>query len=81
MRIEVLGPGCPRCQQTLRNVKTACAELGIQPEIEEIHDVRQFIRYGVRITPAVALDGKVVIQGKIPTVDELKRILTSPKQT
>ncbi|MDZ7373720.1 MAG: thioredoxin family protein [candidate division KSB1 bacterium] len=75
MRIEIVGPGCPRCQQTERNVVTACSELGLQPEIIHVSDVREFVKYGVRITPAVVIEGKVVVQGKVPSVDELKQLL------
>jgi small redox-active disulfide protein 2 len=77
MKIIVAGPGCQRCQITERNVVNACAELDIPADITHIFDVLEFSRYGVRTTPAVIIDGKVVLSGKVPTVDEIKEAITS----
>jgi len=78
MKIEVIGPGCPRCKSTEKNVIEAIKQLNIQAEITKITDVAEFAKKGVMFTPAVIVDGQVKISGKIPTVDELKSIL-SPK--
>jgi len=75
MKIIVAGPGCQRCHTTEHNVNNACAELAIPADISHIFDVREFAQYGVHITPAVIIDGKVVVSGKVPTVDELKEII------
>ena len=77
MKIEVIGPGCPRCKNTEKNVFEAIKQLGIQAEITKITDVTEFAKKGVMFTPAVIVDGQVKISGKIPTVDELKSILSS----
>ncbi|MEM2082450.1 MAG: thioredoxin family protein [Candidatus Bathyarchaeia archaeon] len=76
MKIQVVGAGCPKCQATERNVINACQELGLTADISHVYDVRQFAKLGVRMTPAVLVDGKVVVSGKVPTVDELKKILS-----
>lgn len=76
MKIQVVGAGCPKCQATERNVINACQELGLAADISHVYDVREFAKLGVRLTPAVVVDGKVVISGKVPTVDELKKILS-----
>ena len=79
MKIEVVGPGCGRCIATEKNVKEAIKQLGIQAEITKVSDVAEFAKKGVVFTPGVIVDGKVVISGKIPTVDELKEIISERK--
>ncbi len=79
MKIEVVGPGCGRCIATEKNVKEAIKQLGIQAEITKVSDVAEFAKKGVMFTPGVIVDGKVVISGKIPTVDELKEIISERK--
>lgn len=74
MKIQVAGPGCPRCQTTEKNVFNACAELNLAADISHIYDVKEFARLGVRFTPAVLVDGKIVVSGRVPTVGELKTI-------
>lgn len=75
MRIQVAGPGCARCVATEKNVVQACAELGLTADISHVYDVRQIAALGVRLTPALIVDGKIVVSGKVPTVAELKRLL------
>jgi len=76
MKIQVVGPGCPRCQATEKNVFTACAELNLDADISHVYDVREYAKLGVRLTPAVIVDGKIVISGKVPTVEEVKALLS-----
>jgi small redox-active disulfide protein 2 len=76
MEIQVVGPGCPRCHATEKNVINACAELNLAARISHVSDVREFAKLGVRFTPAVIVDGKIVVSGKVPTVAELKTILS-----
>ena len=78
MRIQVAGPGCPRCQMTEKNVFNACAELNLSAEISHVTDRKQIQDLGVWTTPAVIVDGKIVVSGKIPSVEELKKILSEP---
>lgn len=77
MKIQIVGPGCPRCEATEKNVFNACAELDLPADISHLRDIRQFAALGVIVTPAVLVDGKVVVAGKVPTVAELKEILTA----
>jgi len=79
MKIVVAGPGCARCHATEKNVIDACAALDLAADITHEFDVKAFRNLGVRVTPAVIVDGKIVISGKIPTVDELKTILSGLK--
>lgn len=76
MKIEVVGPGCARCITTEKNVKEAVKQLNIQAEVVKVTDVAEFAKKGVMFTPAVVVDGEVKVSGKIPTVDELKKILS-----
>jgi small redox-active disulfide protein 2 len=66
MDIKVLGPGCPKCQQTEKIVKDAVAESGIEATVEKVTDVMEIAGYGVFGTPAVVVDGEVKSVGKIP---------------
>ncbi|GAB4242031.1 MAG: thioredoxin family protein [Acidobacteriota bacterium] len=76
MKILVVGPGCPRCEATERNVREACSQLNLEADISHVYDPREMARLGVRLSPAVIVDGKIVVQGKIPSVDELKELLS-----
>ncbi len=71
MEIKVLGPGCPKCQQTEKVVKEAVAEAGIAADIEKVTDVMKIAGYGVLGTPAVVVDGQVKSVGKIPKKEDV----------
>ncbi len=75
MTIEVLGPGCPKCMNTEQNVRKALAELNIQAEILKVTDIDAIIEKGVMWTPALVIDGKLALQGKIPTVEQIKQLV------
>jgi small redox-active disulfide protein 2 len=75
MKIEVLGTGCPKCMNTEQNVKKALAELALHADVEKVTDIQEIIQRGVLSTPALVIDGKVVMQGKIPTVAQLKEMI------
>jgi len=79
MKIEVVGPGCPKCIATEKNVKEALKQLNIDAEVSHVYDMNEIINRGVMFTPAVILDGEIKTSGKIPTVDEIKKILSSGK--
>jgi small redox-active disulfide protein 2 len=72
MEIKVLGPGCPKCQQTEKNVKEAVAESGLEVKVDKVTNVLEIAKYGVFGTPAVVVDGEVKSVGKIPTKEEIK---------
>jgi len=81
VKIQIAGPGCPRCEATERNVFNACAELDLAADISHLRDVKEFAALGVILTPAVLVDGKIVVAGKVPTVAELKEILGAVART
>jgi len=71
MEIKVLGPGCPRCEQTKKNVAAAVAETGVDANIEKVTDIVKIATHGVFGTPAVVVDGEVKCAGKVPRKDEI----------
>jgi small redox-active disulfide protein 2 len=77
MEIKVLGPGCPKCQQTEKIVKEAVAEAGVDAVIGHVTDAMEIAGYGVFGTPAVVVDGEVKSVGKIPKKEEVKAWLSS----
>jgi small redox-active disulfide protein 2 len=79
MEIKVLGPGCPKCQQTEKIVKEAVAEAGVDATVEKITDVMQIMTYRVIGTPAVIVDGQVKSVGKIPKKAEVKNWIKNEK--
>ena len=72
MEIKVLGPGCPKCDQTANLIKEALAEAGVEATVEKVTDVMEIAGYGVFGTPAVVIDGEVKSVGKIPDKDDIK---------
>ncbi|MFZ7111800.1 MAG: thioredoxin family protein [Desulfatiglandales bacterium] len=72
MEIKVLGPGCPKCKQTEKNVKEAVSESGVAADVEKVTDTMKIASYGVFGTPAVVVDGDVKCVGKIPSKEEIK---------
>ena len=80
MRIEVLGPGCPKCHGAAENVREALVELGRSAEVVSVTDINEMIRKGVMMTPAVIVDGRIAVQGKMPTVDQMKAILKKEQE-
>jgi small redox-active disulfide protein 2 len=76
MKIQIAGPGCARCEATEKNVRNTCEQLNLEAEIEHTYDVKEYSKMGVRLTPAVIVNGKIIVSGKVPEVDELKKLLS-----
>lgn len=72
MKVTVYGPGCARCQQTAEIVQRVLAARGIVVELEKVSDYAAIAAAGVMATPGVALDGKLVSTGKLPTAAEVE---------
>ncbi len=75
MKIEILGPGCPRCQALEANAKEAVKELGLEAEVEKVTEMGKIMAYGVMSTPGIVVDGKVKGSGKLFSVEEIKEML------
>lgn len=76
MEIKVLGPGCPKCEQTEKLLKEVVSAIGIETVVEKVTDAMKIAGYGVFGTPAVVIDGEVKSVGKIPTKEDIKSWLT-----
>lgn len=79
MKIQILGPGCAKCTKLAETADAAAKELGIDYEIEKISDVNQIMTFGVMMTPGLVIDGEVKSVGKVPSLDEVKKILSAKK--
>ena len=75
MTIEILGTGCAKCKQLAENAEAAARELGIDWRLEKVTDILRIIEYGVMATPALAVDGKVKLVGKVATPAEIRELL------
>jgi small redox-active disulfide protein 2 len=75
MKIQVLGPGCPKCRQLAANVERAVRELGLAAEVEKVTDIREIMKFGLLTTPGLAVEGELKSYGKVLSVEEIKRIL------
>lgn len=73
-KIQILGTGCTKCKKLYENV-TLAVENNPDFEIEKITDIMKIMKFDVVITPALAIDGKVVISGKVPSKEEIVEIL------
>jgi len=71
-KLQILGTGCPKCKKLTENAEAAAKALGIAYEIEKITDVNEIMKFGVMMTPALAVDGEVKVVGKVPSVEEIK---------
>lgn len=75
MKLTIYGSGCAKCEKLNANAETAAQALGLDYEVEKITDVNGIIDAGVMHTPALAVNGEIVVEGKIPGPDEIKPFL------
>jgi small redox-active disulfide protein 2 len=73
MEIKILGPGCARCHELELRVKRALEELKAEATVEKISDIKKIVEYRILSTPGLVIDGKVVVSGRVPTLDEIKK--------
>jgi small redox-active disulfide protein 2 len=73
MIIKVLGSGCASCKKLEENTRKAVEELGIEATIEKVEDFKKIMAYGVMKTPALVVDEKVKIMGRVPSAEEIKK--------
>ena len=75
-KIQILGTGCPKCTKLAENAEAAAKEVGIEFEIEKVADINEIMKFGVMVTPALAIDGDVKVVGKVSSPDDIKAMLT-----
>lgn len=73
--LQVLGTGCPKCTKLAENTEAAAKELGLEYEIVKITDINAIMGFGVMMTPALAVDGQVKVVGKVPSPEDIKKLL------
>jgi small redox-active disulfide protein 2 len=74
-KLQILGTGCPKCKKLAENAEKAIAEVGLDYEVEKVTDIQKIMAFGVMMTPALAIDGKIKVVGKVPSVEEIKKLL------
>ena len=79
LKIEVLGPGCSKCDDTFEKVKQVLDDLKLEAELIKITDVFQIIDRGVSVTPALIVNGEIKFQGKVLSLEEIKSLLLEEK--
>ena len=74
-KLQILGTGCSKCNKLAEHTQKAAESLNIEFELEKVTDIKKIMEYGVMITPALVVDGEVKIVGKVPSADDIKKII------
>jgi len=74
-KLQILGTGCPKCKKLAENAEAAAKAAGIEYELEKITDINEIMKFGVMMTPALAVDGQVKVAGKVPNAKEIGELL------
>ena len=75
-KVQILGPGCPKCIELAKRSHEAAQSVGGDIEVEKVTDLKQIMSFGVFMTPALVVDGQVKVIGKVPSVDEIKKMIS-----
>lgn len=76
MEIKVLGTGCARCKSLEKVTRQAVEELNLNASVEKVEDIQKIMEYGIMRMPGLVINGKVVLSGQLPKINEVKDILT-----
>lgn len=79
MKIEIFGPGCHRCGELEKGVKSALSELNIVADVEKVKDIAKIVDAGIMQTPGLRINGKIKCLGRIPKSEEIKKWITEEK--
>jgi small redox-active disulfide protein 2 len=74
-KLQILGPGCPKCEELAKRTEEAAQALGVDYELEKVKDLNDMMALGVFMTPALVVDGEVKVVGKVPSEEEIKKML------
>lgn len=77
MNIQILGTGCPKCKSLEKATREVVEQNGIDATISKVEDIVEIMKFNIMTTPALVVDGKVIVKGRVPSMDELKQILTN----
>jgi small redox-active disulfide protein 2 len=75
-KVQILGTGCSKCKRLFEAAQQAVKEIGVEAEVTKVEDINEIIKFGVMMTPALAVDGEVKVVGRIPKPDELKAMIS-----
>ncbi len=75
-KVQVLGPGCPKCVELAKRTEQAAQALGGDFEVEKVSELSKIMAFGVMTTPALVVDGEVKVVGQVPSVDEIKKLIS-----
>ena len=78
-KIQILGMGCVKCAKLYAAAEAAAKELGLEYEMEKLDDIEKITEMGVMMTPALAINGDVKFAGRVPSVEDLKKIIAEAK--
>jgi small redox-active disulfide protein 2 len=79
MLIQVLGTGCTKCKTLHEMVKKAIQETGVDAEVEKVEDIQQIMAFDLIMTPGLVINGEVKAAGRLPNIEELKRMISTAK--
>jgi small redox-active disulfide protein 2 len=74
-KIQILGSGCSKCKALAQNAESAAKEMGLEYSLEKVTDIKEIMKFGVMMTPALVIDGQVKTSGKLLNVQEIKEML------
>jgi len=77
LKMQILGAGCPKCRKLVENAETAAKTLGMDYKIEKVTEIDRILEFGVMMTPALVIDGKIKSSGRVPSVDDIAKMLAS----
>ncbi len=77
MNILVLGTGCSKCKTLEKATREVVEKYGIDATVTKVEDIVEILKFNVMTTPALVVDGKVLVRGRVPSHDELKELLTT----
>lgn len=76
MDIKILGTGCPKCKTLEKITRDVVEQNSIDATVTKVEDIMEIMKYGVMTTPALVVNGKVEIKGRVPSAEEIKQVLT-----
>lgn len=76
MHVKILGTGCRKCIELEKSVREVVEQNGIDAQVSKVEDMGEIMKYGVMTTPAIVIDEKVAVKGRVPSAEEIKKLLT-----
>ncbi len=75
LNVTILGPGCPKCKKLEKQTIEAVNELKLDAQVTKVEDIVEIMNYGIMRTPGLVINEKVILSGRVPSMNELKKIL------